>query len=283
MANYAKITDFAAKDSMLTGNPLKEITGTAHDNEYNAIAAAVATKVDSGGALGTPSSGTLTNCTGLPTAGIVDASVTYAKIQNVSATDKLLGRATAGAGVTEEIACTAFARSILDDADEAAFKATTNLEIGVDVQAYDADTAKLDVAQSWTAKQTFGTTVKFEDVIEKGTITGSAPTGTFDITAQGVQYFTSNASTNWTQNFSNVNANVAVGDFVTVTILVTQGATGYLPTTIQVDGSAVTAKYLSGTAWTADASCVNAFTFTLIKTADATFTVLASKSKFATV
>ena len=65
-------------------------------------------------------------------------AITYAKIQNVSATDKLLGRSTAGAGDVEEIACTAFARSILDDVDEAAFKATVNLEIGTDVQAYDA-------------------------------------------------------------------------------------------------------------------------------------------------
>lgn len=65
--------------------------------------------------------------------------VTYAKMQNVSATDKVLGRSTAGAGDVEEIACTAFARSILDDADEATFKATVNLEIGTDVQAYDAE------------------------------------------------------------------------------------------------------------------------------------------------
>ena len=46
MSDYIKITDFAAKDSMLTGNPLKEITGTAHDDEYNAIATAIATKQD---------------------------------------------------------------------------------------------------------------------------------------------------------------------------------------------------------------------------------------------
>jgi hypothetical protein len=58
---------------------------------------------------------------------------------SLSATDRLLGRSTAGAGAAEEITCTAFARSILDDANEAAFKATVNLEIGVDVQAYDAD------------------------------------------------------------------------------------------------------------------------------------------------
>ena len=57
-------------------------------------------------ALGTPASGVLTNCTGLPTAGLVDDAVTYAKIQNVSATDKVLGRTTAGAGDIEEIATT---------------------------------------------------------------------------------------------------------------------------------------------------------------------------------
>ncbi len=58
---------------------------------------------------------------------------------SAGATDVLFGRATAGAGAGEEIACTAYARSILDDASEAAFKATVNLEIGVDVQAWDAD------------------------------------------------------------------------------------------------------------------------------------------------
>ena len=42
--------------------------------------------------------------------------VTYAKMQNVSATDKLLGRSTAGSGDVEEIACTAAARTVLDDA-----------------------------------------------------------------------------------------------------------------------------------------------------------------------
>ena len=74
---------------------------------------------------------------------IKDAGVTYAKIQNVSASDKLLGRSTAGAGVVEEITCTTFARSILDDADEAEFRATVNLEIGVDVQAYDVELAAI--------------------------------------------------------------------------------------------------------------------------------------------
>jgi hypothetical protein len=52
-------------------------------------------------------------------ASVPNAAITYAKIQDVSATDKLLGRASSGAGDVEEIACTAFARSLLDGADHA--------------------------------------------------------------------------------------------------------------------------------------------------------------------
>lgn len=47
---------------------------------------------------------------------IANGAVTYAKMQDVSATDKILGRATAGAGDVEEITCTAFGRSLIDDA-----------------------------------------------------------------------------------------------------------------------------------------------------------------------
>ena len=58
---------------------------------------------------------------------IDNSVVTYAKIQNVSATDKLLGRVTGGAGVVEEIACTAAGRALLDDADASAQRTTLGL------------------------------------------------------------------------------------------------------------------------------------------------------------
>jgi hypothetical protein len=54
--------------------------------------------------------------------------VTYAKIQDVSATDRLLGRSTAGAGDIEEIVCTAAGRALLDDA--AASNQRTTLGLG---------------------------------------------------------------------------------------------------------------------------------------------------------
>lgn len=63
----------------------------------------------------------------LATVGIADAAVTYAKIQNVSATNRVLGRSSAGAGVVEEITCTAAGRDLIDDADAAAQRTTLSV------------------------------------------------------------------------------------------------------------------------------------------------------------
>jgi hypothetical protein len=67
-----------------------------------------------GGALGTPQSVTLTNATGLPTAGMLDASVTLAKMANL-AQDQFIGRTTASTGVPQTATITAAARTVLDD------------------------------------------------------------------------------------------------------------------------------------------------------------------------
>ena len=46
MSDYTKSTNFASKDSLASGNPLKIIKGTEFDTEFNNIATAVATKAD---------------------------------------------------------------------------------------------------------------------------------------------------------------------------------------------------------------------------------------------
>jgi hypothetical protein len=66
MSNYTKTVNFAAKDALTTGDANKVVKGTEIDTEFNNIATAVATKLESSGALGTPTSVTLTNATGLP-------------------------------------------------------------------------------------------------------------------------------------------------------------------------------------------------------------------------
>lgn len=63
----------------------------------------------------------------IDTGGITAKAVTYAKIQDISATDIILGRKTAGAGVTEEIACTAAGRALIDDATAADQRTTLGL------------------------------------------------------------------------------------------------------------------------------------------------------------
>lgn len=92
------------------------------------------------------------------TAGIADDAVTYAKIQNVSATDKLLGRSTAGAGDVEEIACTAAGRALIDDADATAQRSTLGLGTAATVNTgtSGATIPLNNGANIWGATQTIG-------------------------------------------------------------------------------------------------------------------------------
>jgi len=46
MSSYTKSTDFASKDALLTGNPLKVVKGTEIDDEFNAIQTAINSKAD---------------------------------------------------------------------------------------------------------------------------------------------------------------------------------------------------------------------------------------------
>ena len=80
---------------------------------------------------------------------IKDQGVALAEIVNVSATDKILGRSSSGAGTIEEIDCTAAGRALLDDANASAQRTTLGLAIGSDVQAFDSDTCKLDATANF--------------------------------------------------------------------------------------------------------------------------------------
>jgi hypothetical protein len=156
-----------------------------------------------------------------------------------------------------------------------------------------ATVAGLGIAQSFTATQTFtGSTsvlgAVFQDAAEVTTISATAATGTinYDATTQSVLYYTTNASANWTVNFrassgTTLDALMSTGQAVTLVFLVSQGATAYYNNAVTIDGSSVTPKYQGGTAWTSgNASGIDAYSYTIVKTGSAAFTVFAAQTQF---
>ena len=125
-------------------------------------------------------------------------------------------------------------------------------------------------------------------LLETATVTASAPSSTtnFDLITQSVQIYTTNATANFTLNIrgnstTSLNSMLAIGQSATLTLLVSTGTTAYYPTAYQIDGTSVTPKWAGGTAPTSgDASSIDVYTLTILKTASATYTVLASQTQF---
>jgi hypothetical protein len=127
------------------------------------------------------------------------------------------------------------------------------------------------------------------EIRETATVSATAATGTiaYDALTQVVLYYTTDASGNFTVNFrgnsgTSLDSVMSTGQSLSATFLVTNGATAYYNSAVQVDGSSVTPKWQGGSAPTSgNASSIDSYTYVLLKTASATFTVLASVTKFA--
>jgi hypothetical protein len=157
-----------------------------------------------------------------------------------------------------------------------------------------ASIAVTSANSTFTGTQTFSGTsnqlaVILNDIAEVANVSAIAATGNvnIDVTTSSVNYFTTSASGNWTVNLrassgTALNSIMSTGQSVTVAFLVTQGATAYYNSAFQVDGTGITPKWQGGTAPSAgNASSVDVYSYTVIKTANATFTAFASQTKFA--
>jgi hypothetical protein len=150
-------------------------------------------------------------------------------------------------------------------------------------------TSSTDTLTNKTLTSPVVTTAILKSPEERLTVSATAATGTvnYDVLTQGVLYYTTNASGNWTLNVrgdgsTTLNDSLATNDSITIVFLVTQGSTAYYSNAFTIDGTSVTPKYITGTAFSAgNASSIDSYVYTIIKTGSATFTVLASQTKFA--
>ena len=158
----------------------------------------------------------------------------------------------------------------------------------LDITTLGTSQASKAVTADSGAKVKFIGTTSVAEMIEKVT-TQTSTTGTinFDFLTQAVEFYTANQGANRTINFRGdgstaLNSVMATGESMTAAILMTQGSSAYYLNTYQVDGSSVTPEWSGGSAPSSgNASSIDAYVFTIIKTADATFTVLASQTQYA--
>jgi hypothetical protein len=123
---------------------------------------------------------------------------------------------------------------------------------------------------------------------ERWTVVSAAPTGTvnFDAATSALAYYTTNTSADWKINIRGsstvtLNSLLAVGDSATVAFAAVNGSTAYYPDEVQVDGVAVTPKWLGSVPGGGQPNAIDVYTFVVVKTAATpTYVVLGSQASF---
>ena len=129
------------------------------------------------------------------------------------------------------------------------------------------------------------------EVIERANVDGGFPSGTVDINlaTYALTVYQANVGANWTFNMrgsatETLNSIMANGDSLTTAIAVPNGGTAYYANGFNIDGTStgVTVVWSGGSAPTeGNANSTDVYTYTIVKTANATFTVFASQTKYA--
>ena len=150
-----------------------------------------------------------------------------------------------------------------------------------------------DKTLSWanaTKSFTFNQGLDIQRVIETVTANSTAINAntTIDVLSGAVNYWTANVAANWTLNVranstTMLDAVMGTNDSMTIAYLATQlGSNTFYQSAMQIDGASVTPRWQGGTAPAAgNATSIDLYAFTIVKTAANTYTVLGSQTQYA--
>ena len=184
---------------------------------------------------------------------------------NVQTTSTFTDTATFDGAVTVGGAATLGSATV---SGAALFNSTTEFKAGIDIQQV-IETANISAIE----------------IGGDGTSVGNT---TFDVLEGAVKYHTANVANNWTLNVRGnstvmLDSVMSTGNTLSLSYIASQNATNtFYQTNMEIDGSAVTPKWQGGSAPTAgNANSLDVYSFTIIKTAANTYTVLGSQTQFA--
>jgi hypothetical protein len=192
-----------------------------------------------------------------------------------------------------------YADVVMDDIEVDQITATGNLAVGTDRLTVDTSTGAVGMSGALTTTglitangglttsgaltvsggATFTGTTDVQELRENVVdVTLSSNAGTLDWTAGNIYYVATAPTGNMTYNLTNLPTTNS--KIMTINVLVTQGSTGYIPSTFQIGGSSQTIRWSGGSAPTPTSSAgkIDIFNFTLQRTTAGAWIVYATSS-----
>ena len=236
----------------------------------------------------------LIGATGGSTRNLVVPSIEKVYIVNNTCADSVVVKTSAGTGITVPTGKTMWVYNDgVNVVDSTTHLTSLTLASALPVASGGTGGNTADTARSSLSAAKSGTNTDITSLqplayaIETATVVGSGLSGTLTIDAitQSVLFYTGNASANWTVNIrgnsgTTLDTLLSTGQAITVAVFATIGSVGYYNNIFQVDGVTVTPKWQNNAPNVGNTSSTDAYTYTIVKTGSATYTVFASLTKF---